>query len=75
MSAFANVGGADRAFRACFGLVLVALPFVVEIALRTNPVAKWMFVAVGCVLFATALLRFCPLYGLFGASTRRTAVR
>ncbi len=74
MSTSANVGTTDRVLRAAAGLVLVALPFVLDIALWTNPVVKWASVIVGLVLIATAAFRFCPLYRLIGASTCRTAM-
>lgn len=74
MFATVNVGTVDRAFRAAVGLVLVLLPFMFDLLLWTNPVAKWASVVVGAVLITTALSRFCPLYRLLGASTCRTTV-
>ena len=62
----ANVGNADKTIRIIAGVVLVALPFIGS---WSNPGAKWGAVAVGAVLFATALMRFCPLYRVIGAST------
>jgi len=65
----ANVGSTDRIIRIVIGLVLMALPFFLKIPLWDNPAAKWASVVVGIVLVATAVVRFCPLYRVIGAST------
>lgn len=60
-----NVGNADRIVRALVGIALVASWLLgwteggVAIALGF----------VGIVLLATSVVRFCPPYRLFGAST------
>lgn len=56
----ANVGGIDRAMRIILGLVLLSLVVV-------GPKTLWGLV--GLVPLATGLLRFCPVYPLFGLST------
>lgn len=58
----ANVGGVDRAIRTVIGIALLALIFVLE----GN--ARWWGL-VGLVPLATALVRVCPAYSLFGLST------
>ena len=67
----ANVGLIDRIVRACAGVVLLALPFVM-----TTPeggmgfgVYGWVMIAAGVVMLVTAALRFCPLYMLLGLRT------
>lgn len=65
----ANVGSADRIVRIIAGIVLAALPFMLENATLATPLVKWAMVLVGLVLITTALVRFCPLYRVVGAST------
>ncbi len=62
----ANVGSTDRIVRIVVGLLLVALPFIMSLG---SPAAKWASIVVGVVLVVTALVRFCPLYRIIGAST------
>ncbi len=71
----ANVGSADRIVRIVLGLALIILPFVLQIPLWESSPAKWASIAIGAVLFATALVRFCPLYRLVGASTCNVATK
>lgn len=65
----ANVGNTDRIIRIILGLVLVALPFVGLFAPVSAGALKWLSILVGFVLIATAGLRFCPLYRIFGIRT------
>lgn len=58
----ANVGNIDRALRAIVGLALLSLVLLLEGA------ARWWGL-IGLVPLATALVRWCPVYKLFGAST------
>lgn len=58
----ANVGGIDRTLRVIAGLAMLGLLYFGEGNL------KWLGL-VGVVLIATGLLRFCPLYPLFGINT------
>ena len=55
-----NVGNIDRALRGVLGLVLISLVFV-------GPHTPWGWL--GVVPLATAALRFCPAYRLFGINT------
>jgi len=68
----ANVGTADRIVRIVLGIALFVLPLVMETAIWATPLARWVTIAVGVVLIATALVRFCPLYRLVGTNTCRT---
>lgn len=68
----ANVGQIDRVVRVVIGIVLIALPLALDSPLWQNALARWLVPIVGLVLIATALMRFCPLYRLIGASTCRT---
>ena len=67
----ANLGRVDRVLRLLIGLALLVGPL-----LNTPPIwsdGAWAYVsmAVGLVLAATALFRFCPIYKVFGISTCR----
>lgn len=57
-----NVGSIDRAVRVIAGLALLTLLFVLEGDMRYIGL-------VGIVPLATAAMRSCPLYSLFGMST------
>jgi len=65
---FANVGTPDRLNRLLLGAALIAAPFFF---LETEPtqLPGIALLAVGAVLIVTALVRFCPLYGIFGLRT------
>lgn len=65
----ANVGSLDRIIRFVVGLILVAGPFVTHAAFWTVPTVQWISVAAGVILIVTALVRFCPIYRVIGAST------
>lgn len=68
----ANVGTIDRIVRLLAGLVLIALPFAAPALPAWNSeIALYGLPAVGAVLVLTALVRFCPLYRLFGLRTCR----
>lgn len=56
----ANVGGIDRVLRIVVGLALISLVFA-------GPQSLWGLV--GIVPILTGLVRFCPVYPLFGINT------
>jgi hypothetical protein len=56
-----NVGTVDKVLRIVLGLVLLSLVFF-------GPKSYWGLV--GLVLIATALSNWCPVYSLFGLSTK-----
>ena len=58
-----NMGSADRWIRAAFGIVLLSLVFV-------GPRTAWGYL--GLIPLVTAIVGTCPLYQLFGWSTKRT---
>lgn len=58
---FKNVGSVDRALRAIFGLGVLSLAFF-------GPQSPWGYL--GLIPLATAAIGFCPLYAIFGTSTR-----
>ncbi len=67
-----NVGSTDRVLRIVIGLVLIALPFLTAWPMWSSGALMWASVLVGVVLIGTALLRFCPIYGLIGVRTCKT---
>lgn len=62
-----NVGSSDSVIRAMVGLALI----VTAAALSSVWMASAALVLVALVLLYTALTERCPMYGLFGWSTRR----
>ena len=59
---YANVGGVDRIIRIIAGCGLISLFFVLP------GDARWLGL-LGIVPLATGLVRYCPLYSLFGWTT------
>jgi len=57
-----NLGTADRLIRVLVGLVLLSLVLTAESS------ARWLGL-IGLVPLATAVVGFCPVYALFGATT------
>jgi len=55
-----NIGSVDRWVRVIVGLALIALA-------ATGTTGAWAYL--GIVPLATGLMRFCPVYGLFGMNT------
>ncbi|ODT82712.1 MAG: hypothetical protein ABS76_06525 [Pelagibacterium sp. SCN 64-44] len=70
-----NVGSADRIIRLILGLALIVVAFIPGLGLAANPLFQWGAVGIGAVLAVTALVRFCPLYRVFGLSTRKVSKR
>lgn len=64
-----NVGSVDRVLRALLGLVLLWLAFFSGYAAFAGGFLKYAAVIVGIVMLATAVLRICPLYSVFGIKT------
>lgn len=56
----ANVGGIDRIVR-----IVVGAALIVWAAVLGGPVWAW----IGVVPLATGLVKFCPLYPIFGMNT------
>lgn len=57
-----NIGNLDRTLRVLVGIALLSLLYFGEGPLR------WLGL-IGIVLIATGLMRFCPLYPIFGINT------
>ncbi len=57
-----NVGTVDRVLRVVLGIVLLALPFVLESSLR------WLGL-IGVVPLITGIIGACPAYSLLGIRT------
>ncbi len=57
-----NIGKADRIIRIVVGVVLLSLLYFLE----GN--ARWLGL-IGLIPLATALVRWCPAYSLFGWSS------
>lgn len=60
MKPTANVGSADRLIRIILGLVLIGLAL-------SGQIGAWGWI--GIVPLATAFLKFCPAYAIFGLKT------
>lgn len=60
-----NVGQTDKIIRIVLALVLASLDFFEVV----TGAFSWVLSVVAIVLFATALLNFCPLYTLLGKNT------
>lgn len=65
----ANLGSLDRLLRIVIGSVLIVLPYLYAPAILQGPTARWVALAVGIILIATALIRFCPIYRLLGINS------
>ena len=65
----ANVGTIDRVLRAILGLALLALAFLSGWPLFDAALVKYGAALIGLVQLATAALRVCPAYMLFGVRT------
>lgn len=64
-----NIGSLDRIMRIVLGLILILAPFVSGMGLFASGAVTTISVMIGIVLVATAALRFCPLYRIFGIRT------
>ena len=69
---FANVGSLDRLLRLIVGAGLIALPFFYA-GLEPSSMGGIAAIVVGAVLVVTAVVKFCPIYGIFGWRTRAAA--
>ena len=67
----ANVGTPDRIARLIVGAALIVLPWLSILPVLSEPMWFWLATIVGIVLVATAVLRFCPIYRIFGLSTSK----
>ena len=67
---FANVGTLDRMIRILLGAAFIALPFLREEILLSSATGI-AATAVGVILILTAIVQFCPIYGILGLRTRR----
>lgn len=65
----ANVGSIDRIFRAFMGLLLILAPLTNKPPIWESATLAIVSMALGTILIATALFRFCPLYRVLGIST------
>ena len=65
----ANVGTVDRILRIALGALLINLPFTTSFDLWASDILNYATPIVGVVLVLTAIVPFCPLYRLVGAST------
>lgn len=65
----ANIGNIDRVLRALIGVALLTVAFGGLVPALAAGAPKWIAVAVGLVMLATAGMRFCPLYRVVGIRT------
>lgn len=66
----ANVGSADRLIRLIAGIALIVIPFLMGMSLSSMP--GLAMVIIGAILVVTAVIKFCPLYKIIGASTNKS---
>jgi hypothetical protein len=59
----ANIGTADKIIRIILGIVLLVLFFVLDGGIKYIGL-------LGIVLIVTVFINFCPIYAIFGMSTR-----
>lgn len=64
-----NVGTIDRAGRFILGLALIFAPLVNFLGIWSSGAWGYAAMAVGAVLVATASMRICPMYRIFGISS------
>ena len=64
-----NVGKFDRIARLLLGLILLVAPFITSIPLFQSTAMTAISAIVGLVLIGTSVVRFCPLYQIFGVRT------
>lgn len=67
-----NVGSLDRIARGAVGLVLLYLAFLSGLPAFDGALLKYGAAVVAVVMLATAAMRMCPLYSIFGIKTCRT---
>ena len=65
----ANLGTFDRAARFVLGVALFIAPLLNVPSTWTSAWMAYTSMGVGLVLGITALIRFCPLYRIFGISS------
>ncbi|NNE54108.1 MAG: DUF2892 domain-containing protein [Sulfitobacter sp.] len=65
----ANLGTIDRLLRLIIGLALIGMPLLNVPSVWENRGLGFLCMAIGLVLVATALFRFCPIYRVLGIST------
>ncbi|WP_431307723.1 YgaP family membrane protein [Agaribacter marinus] len=56
-----NLNSIDRILRLIIGIAILSLAFF-------GPQSPWAYI--GIILILTAFINFCPLYRIFGLSTR-----
>ena len=64
-----NLGSVDRIFRTILGIVLLGAPFISGFAMFSSNTFTAISVIAGIIMLATASIRFCPLYRIFGLRT------
>lgn len=64
-----NLGNIDRAVRVILGLAFFIAPLMNVPDIWSSAGLAYTSMGVGVVLVLTALVRFCPLYRVFGIST------
>lgn len=65
---FVNVGSADRMIRLILGVIFAIIPFLIASIEPSSALGIASFVA-AAIMFVTATVKFCPIYGVFGMRT------
>jgi len=64
-----NTNGVDRIVRVIIAIVAV----VGAAAIGFGSIGAWILLVVAGIMLVTAAVGFCPLYRIFGLSTRRAS--
>ena len=62
-----NVSGPDRIVR----LVIAVAALVGAFAVGFGSIGAWILIVVAAIMFVTAAIGFCPLYRIFGITTKK----
>lgn len=65
-----NMGTVDRGIRFIVGVFLIVAPLLNLFGLGGSSVLAYVLMAVGGIFVLTSLFGMCPLYSVFGISTK-----
>ncbi|WP_018689523.1 YgaP family membrane protein [Ahrensia kielensis] len=65
----ANLGTLDRLLRALVGIILLVVPIISNLAIFDSIAVTVIAAVAGVVMLTTSVIRFCPIYRIFGIRT------